>query len=181
NEYSIIYINVIIRKIRNSRDSLTPEYIAGLIEGDGSLITPKIRDGKGKKRYPSIKIVFAIKDLPLALYIQSTFGGSVQYPKGNYIILSIQSIVNVYNLMQYVNGHFRTPKIDALHKIVNWFNINTNLDKVRRLGLSTSSILTNGWLRGFIDTEGSFSIIFEISESTGYTINIDLLMRISQR
>ena len=83
--------------------------------------------------------------------------------------------------MQYVNGHFRTPKIDALHKIVNWFNINTNLDKVRRLGLSTSSILTNGWLRGFIDTDGSFSIIFEISESTGYTINIDLLMRISQR
>lgn len=177
-ENYIFSINAFI--IRGGAKVLTPEYMAGLIEGDGSLITPKSTNQK-KKRYPTIKIIFAMKDLPLAFYIQSIFGGSVQYPKGNYVVLSIQKMEMVYRLMKYVNGHMRTPKIDALHKMVNWFNNNTNFEKVRKLGLDTSLILSNRWLRGFIDTDGSFSITFKISQLTGYAIDIDLLMRVSQR
>lgn len=43
-------------------------YLAGLIEGDGMIVVPKTeRSAKGKTNYPSIQIVFHLKDLPLAL------------------------------------------------------------------------------------------------------------------
>lgn len=45
-------------------------YLAGLIEGDGTIITPKtIKDSKGRNTYPSIQIVFGLYDLPLALLV----------------------------------------------------------------------------------------------------------------
>src|ERR1700730_15073932 len=46
-------------------------YLTGLIEGDGTIIVPKTeRSYKGKLNYPSIQIVFHLKDFPLALLIQ---------------------------------------------------------------------------------------------------------------
>ena len=45
-------------------------YLAGLIEGDGSIKIPKtVKSEKGKILYPSITIVFASKDLPLAQFL----------------------------------------------------------------------------------------------------------------
>lgn len=180
SEFDNIIYNSIFPIIAVTSYNLTPEYIRGIIEGDGTLITPK--DLGNKKRYPVIKIVFALKDLSLALYIQSIFGGSVQYPKtGQYVVLAIQKIANVYLLINYINGHMRTPKIDALHKIINWFNTHNNIPKVIRLGLSDSGVLDNRWLRGFIDSDGSFSLTFNISKVNNFAKNIILLMRISQR
>ena len=46
-------------------------YLAGLIEGDGSIIVPKsLRNEKGKLLYPKIKITFVSKDAPLAIKIK---------------------------------------------------------------------------------------------------------------
>lgn len=46
-------------------------YLAGLIEGYGTIVVPKTeRSAKDKINYPSIQIVFHLKDLPLALMIQ---------------------------------------------------------------------------------------------------------------
>lgn len=51
-------------------------YLAGLIEGDGSIIVPKtIRNQKGKLLYPVVKITFVEKDRPLALKIKEVIGG----------------------------------------------------------------------------------------------------------
>ncbi len=59
-------------------------YLTGLIEGDGTIIVPKTeRSTKGKLNYPSIQIVFHLKDLPLALLIQKNLGfGSLIKKKG---------------------------------------------------------------------------------------------------
>ncbi len=59
------------------------DYLAGLIEGDGTIICPKEnRFPSGKLRYPSIEIVFHSKDLPLAAKIEETLGyGSIQKRK----------------------------------------------------------------------------------------------------
>jgi hypothetical protein len=47
--------------------SLLGGYLAGLIEGDGSIIVPKtIINQKGKLLYPIVKITFVKKDTPLA-------------------------------------------------------------------------------------------------------------------
>ena len=57
---------------KNLKKSLFSYYFTGLIEGDGTIITPKtLRSPKGKLNYPCIQIVFNLKDLPLALLIQN--------------------------------------------------------------------------------------------------------------
>ena len=49
-----------------SKDKLSA-YIAGLVEGYGSIKIPSsVRSDKGKILYPSVTIVFVEKDLPLA-------------------------------------------------------------------------------------------------------------------
>ena len=65
-------------------------YLAGLIEGDGSIKIPKsVRSDKGKLLYPSITIVFATKDLPLAQYLANLLNGTVNKAKGNYFFINI--------------------------------------------------------------------------------------------
>jgi len=71
-------------------DQLLGHYLAGLIEGDGSIIVPKtVRNQKGKLLYPVVKITFVEKDAPLAKKIQEVLnGGTLVYPKNtNYLNL----------------------------------------------------------------------------------------------
>jgi hypothetical protein len=51
----------------------------------------------------------------------------------------------------------RTPKIEPLHRAINWFNEfnNYNMDC---LDLDQSPIDSNSWLAGFTDGDGKFSI-----------------------
>ena len=85
-------------------------YIAGLIEGDGSIKIPdSVRSGKNKLLYPSVTIVFVDKDLPLATALATYLKGTVNKAKGNYYVLSINSLSALYNLAAAVNGKFRTP------------------------------------------------------------------------
>jgi len=78
-------------------------YLAGLIEGDGSIIVPKsTRNEKGKLLYPVVKITFVAKDLPLALKIQKIFkGGNIEHPKGsNYINLLFQDVGSIQKIFK---------------------------------------------------------------------------------
>jgi len=65
-------------------DNTFRNYLTGLIEGEGTIIVPNTeKSDKGKINYPSIQIVFHLKDLPLALLIQNNLGvGSLQRKKG---------------------------------------------------------------------------------------------------
>ena len=79
-------------------------YLAGLIEGDGSIIVPKtIRNQKGKLLYPVVKITFVEKDRPLALKIKEVIGGgTIVHPKNsNYIDLLFQDVNSIQRLLYY--------------------------------------------------------------------------------
>lgn len=66
----------------NSNDDLS-HYLAGLIEGDGTFITPKTQ----LSGQPTISIVFDIRDLPLADRIKKELGfGSITIPKKKPIV-----------------------------------------------------------------------------------------------
>ena len=74
----------------NDPDRLLGHYLAGLIEGDGSIIVPKtIRNQKGKLLYSVVKITFVEKDAPLALKIKEVLNGGtmVHYKNSNYLDL----------------------------------------------------------------------------------------------
>lgn len=147
-------------------------YLAGLIEGDGTIIVPKTeRSSKGKKTHPPgrrhglarrdpvIRIVFTLNDLPLAKKLQQVLGcGFIQKPKtGNNYLFEIQNIDGLFKLANLINGKMRTPKIEALHRLINWLNAKNN-SSIECLGLDTSNLNSNSWFTGFSDADSYFQV-----------------------
>ena len=142
-------------------------YLAGLIEGDGSIIVPKIeRSVKGKLYYPSIQIVFDLRDFPLAQVIQQRIKcGSLVRKKGvNAYVLTINNFEGVILVVNIINGYMRTPKINTLFQLIDWLNKRFNLH-INKLDLDKSSVCSNGWLAGFIDSDGHFSVRTTLSHA----------------
>ena len=138
-------------------------YLAGLIEGDGTIIVPKTeRSAKGKLNYPSIQIVFHLKDLPLALMIQKELkNGSLSRKKGvNAYILTINSLEGLLLLTSLINGNMRTPKIFALNNLIDWLNLKFHSQGINipKNSLNNSQLDSNAWLSGFIEADGHFSV-----------------------
>ena len=158
--------------------------MAGLIEGDGSIIVPKtIRNQKGKMLYPVVKITFVKKDAPLAQKIMEVIkGGTIVYPKdSNYLDLLFQDIKSIKNIAVLLNGNMRTPKIEALHRLIDWLNArSTDGFKICKLSLDNSWLGSNPWLSGFIESDGNFYCEFKLN-SEGLATIIKGYMRVSQK
>lgn len=155
-------------------------YITGLIEGDGTIYVPKnIRSSKGNLNYPSIQIVFHLKDLPLALLIQKVLGhGSIYKKKGqNAYIYTVNNFEGLILLINLLNGNMKTNKIYALYKLIDWYN-HYKGTFIEKKVLNTDAILSNAWLSGFMEADGHFSL--RSSESGKYP-RIECKFELSQR
>lgn len=151
-------------------------YLTGLIEGNGTIIVPKKEKSlKGKLYYPSIQIVFDIRDLPLAIIIQKVLGhGTISKLKNkNCIGLNFYTKESILLLINILNGSMRTAKIYQFYNLINWVNKNYNFN-IEKKNKDTSPLYSNEWLAGFIDSDGCFylnvsktntRIRFEISQS----------------
>ena len=150
-------------------------YLAGLIEGDGTFA---IHDSNStiKKYRPKIIIVFKKADLPLANYLcELTQCGKVNIKSNRgYVLWQICDLIGVFKIICIINGHMRTPKYEALQRIIVWYNdyiekntdsklpitqkILTSIYPLDCLPLDKSEIDSNSWLAGFTDADGNFSI-----------------------
>lgn len=142
-------------------DSNFGYYLTGLIEGDGTIITPKQeRDSKNRLCYPSIQIIFNLKDMPLALIIQKELGfGTLTRQKGvNAYRLTINNYEGLLLIIYLLNGKMKTPKILDLWKLIDWFNIKFPLLNLQKYTKNNESIKNNPWFSGFIDADGHFAI-----------------------
>jgi hypothetical protein len=74
-----------------------------------------------------------------------------------FISRQIQNINDVIKIIKIINGFMRTPKIEALHRAINWYNNNMSTN-IEPLGLDLSPIDSNAWLAGFSDGDSNFSI-----------------------
>jgi LAGLIDADG DNA endonuclease family/LAGLIDADG endonuclease len=131
-------------------------YLAGLIEADGSFAIYD-KDSKAKRYLPKILIVFSLDDIPLAnksLFITKVGKLSVKKNQGC-AIWQIQNMEDVIKTINIINGFMRTPKIEALHRAVEWYN-NFKGTKIEPLGLDLSPIESNAWLAGFTTSNSSF-------------------------
>lgn len=140
--------------------SLFSYYFTGLIEGDGTIVTPKtLRNAKGNLNYPTIQIVFHLKDLPLALLIQKELGvGSLSRKKGvDAYILTINSYQGILLVISLLNGNMRTPKIHSLYALIDFLN-NTKGTSIEKHPASTEKIDSNPWLSGFIEADACFQV-----------------------
>ena len=158
--------NLVIKSIEgkvNHLNDLNPKfasYLAGLIEGDGSIVVPTSeRSLKGKLNYPSIQIVFDLRDFPLALTIQKQLKhGSLIRKKGaNAYILTINNFEGILLLATLINGYMRTPKVYALYRLTDWLNNRLNLN-IEKKSLDHSCLSSNSWFAGFIDADGHFAV-----------------------
>ena len=155
--------NLAIEPIEGRISYLNPKfasYLAGLIEGDGSIVVPtSMRSLKGKLNYPSIQIAFDLRDFPLALTIQKELKhGSISRKKGvNAYILTINNYEGIELLINLINGYMRTSKIYALYRLTDWLNNRLNLN-LEKKSLDHSCLTSNSWLAGFIDADGHFAV-----------------------
>lgn len=163
--------------------------MAGLIEGDGSIIVPvSTRNQKGKLLYPKVKITFVNKDAPLAIKIKQVLGaGSIEYPRNTkYLNILFQDVTTLQKIAVLINGKMRTPKIEALNRMIDWLNARSTLSKLgsnkqlTKLDKDISPLGANPWLTGFIEADGNFYSIFNINSQT-IAQGIRHYMRITQK
>jgi hypothetical protein len=151
----------------NSNSFNFSSYLAGLVEGDGTIIVPKtLRSDKGRLNYASVQLVFHLKDLPLALLIQKELGhGSIARKKGvNAYVLTINNREGLLLIVSLINGKMRTPKIKALWRLIDWLNLKDQNINLEKKPLDTGSLATNPWLSGFIEADGHFSVRTTVTE-----------------
>ena len=146
-------------------------YLAGLIEADGSIAVHDI-NSNAKKYRPKFAIVFAINDKPLADKLASVTKAGIVYVKSNagHVLWQIQKTEDVIKIINIINGFMRTPKIEALHRAITWYNTYDNIN-IQCLNLDKSPINSNAWLAGFTDGDGNFSINLVDRKKKGVTTN----------
>jgi hypothetical protein len=105
-----------IRKYSNS--SFAP-YLAGLIEGDGHIAVHN-KNTQKKEYRPKIIIAFNVNDKPLAekLSTDLNVGRVIDRSSAGHVLLQILAKKEVLKIINLINGHMRTPKIEALHRAI---------------------------------------------------------------
>jgi hypothetical protein len=136
-------------------------YLAGLIEGDGTIVVPTFeRNLKGKLNYPSIQIAFAAKNYPLIVLLKLFIGhGSISKRSHQaayiYTINDLEGLIKIVGL---INGHMRTPKIVDLFALIIYLNRKVGTLNIVSLPMDVSHLGSNAWLSGFIEADGSFQV-----------------------
>jgi len=126
-------INNIRSNIKEENFDITDEqlgyYLAGLMEGDGSINIP----AKGKtilNRILNPRIVFTShrNNIELFIFIQSRLGdiGRFQSSGDNVVRYIIGDIKGMLKIIQLVHGKFRTPKNITLNSLISFLNTKYN-------------------------------------------------------
>jgi hypothetical protein len=158
------YRNICNAPLYQKNDNTSPQegevfgqYLAGLLEGDGTIIVPNL---ELVKRRPVVRLCFHIKDEPLAVVLKDRIGsGHLVYPKtGNYLLLEISDTRGLCHIVNLINGFFRTPKLEALERLINWLRQRVD-EPLFSKGMDYSPLTSTAWLSGFTDADGNFHVI----------------------
>lgn len=146
---SNIYINDIkyTYHTSNSNDIKFNQWLAGLIDGNGSFNVTK-------QGYTNCEIIMDLKDEKVLYLIKQKFGGSIKLRSGyNSIRYRLQHKDGMINLVKAINGNIRNSKrLSQFHKVCN--NLNIPLMEPIKLDIN------NSWFSGFFDAKGFISYSF---------------------
>ena len=162
------------------KDNKFKEYLAGLFEGDGHIWIQNLN--QKKKHNPRFCITFSLKNEPLAKKLLELIGsGFIRYKtRDNACVLVVSPVIGLKKIVHLINGELRTPKIHQLHRLIDWLNKNHNTG-ITKLPLKDSLLSEDGWLSGFIDSDGSFSVQHTKLENNAKKRKISCRLRIEQR
>lgn len=120
------------------------EWLAGLIDGDGSLLL-------SKSGYPSCEITMALQDEHALAIIKQKLGGSLKLRSGvKAIRYRLHNKKGMIELVNRINGKVRhSSRIKQLESICSCL----------RIGILYPTAITkdNGWFAGFFDADGTIT------------------------
>jgi LAGLIDADG endonuclease len=121
------------------------EWLAGLIDGDGSLQV-------SKQGYTSLEITMGLEDLPCLRFIQNKLGGSIKRRSGakawRYQLHNKQGMID---LIHCINGYIRhSSRLLQLHRVCQQLSI--------PLIQPTSLNKDSSWFAGFFDADGKITM-----------------------
>ena len=146
---STTHLNFLDDNYNNNTDNLNDlaflafkEWLAGLIDGDGYFLL-------SKNGYNSCEITMDTRDKKVLYLIQHKYGGSVkQVSNALAFKYKLRNRAGLIALINDVNGLIRNPiRLLQMNKLCVKFNI--------QLKYSNNLTFNNGWLSGFIDSDGS--------------------------
>ena len=127
---------------KHIKDLAFKEWLAGLIDGDGYFLL-------SKNGYNSCEITMDARDKKVLYLVQHVYGGRVkQMSKAQAFKYKLRNRAGLIALINDVNGLVRNPaRLLQMNKLCVKFNI--------ELQYSNNLTFNNGWLSGFIDSDGS--------------------------
>ena len=136
--------------MNENKDKSFNQWLAGVIDGDGHF-------SLSKKGIARLYIVMDIRDKKALYEILHKFGGSIRpIAKANALRYNLSNKKGLIKLINAVNGEIRNPsRLLQLDKFCTKYKI--------KLIYPNALTYNNGWLSGFIDSDGS--VYF--SESSG--------------
>jgi hypothetical protein len=129
-------------QITDSDDLAFREWLAGLIDGDGYFLL-------SKNGYNSCEITMDARDKKVLYLIQQRYGGSVKQISNAYAFkYKLRNRAGLIAILNDINGLIRNPtRLLQMNKLCVKFDI--------ELKYSDNITFNNGWLSGFIDSDGS--------------------------
>jgi len=129
----------------NPNNKIWQEWLAGLIDGDGSF-------NLTKKGYASLEITMDIRDEHALQIIKNVYGGSIKLRSGaNALRYRLHHKSGLLVLINDVNGHIRNShRLVQLNKICDKYEL--KLIYPKKLNYDS------GWLSGFFDADGTVTI-----------------------
>lgn len=121
------------------------EWLAGLIDGDGSFSVPK----NGKPRF---EITIDGRDKKVLYLIKHKYNGSIkEISKGHAFKYKLKNKKSLILLIKDINGLIRNPtRLLQMSKLCKLYNIDLKNYKGLRFN--------NGWFSGFLDSDGSIHL-----------------------
>lgn len=149
---------------QNLKNLAFKEWLAGLIDGDGYFLL-------SKNGYNSCEITMDARDKKVLYLIQHMYGGTVkQISNAHAFKYKLRNRAGLIELINDVNGLIRNPtRLLQMNKLCVKFNI--------ELKYPNNLIFNNGWLSGFIDSDGSIyyneasgQVFISISQKNKYLL-----------
>jgi len=142
---AIRLLNINTKISKNRKNKTWNEWLAGLIDGDGSFLL-------SKKGYASLEITMDIRDEHALQIIKNVYGGSIKLRSGaNALRYRLHHKSGLLNLICDVNGHIRNShRLIQLNKICYKYELS--------LIYPEKLLYDSAWFAGFVDADGTITI-----------------------
>lgn len=126
-------------------------YITGLFEAVGCIYIPK------NKRKIKIMLTLNKKNKPLLEIIKNRIGHGYIYEVKNTCNYEIYNKEGFKKVIEIISPYIRTPKINKINKLIEYLNKYKNCN-ISLAEIDNSELDKNGWLAGYLENSGSFTI-----------------------